>query len=90
MRVLVAHNFYRSSAPSGENQLVTAEVALLRDGGVEVVEMFEDCDTIPARRPRRRCAPLPARSTHPPAYAASSGCWRRSGPTSCTCTTSLP
>ena len=54
MRVLVAHNFYRSSAPSGENQLVRAEVALLREGGVEVVEMFEDSDTIPggvARRP---------------------------------------
>ncbi len=47
MRVLVAHNFYRSSAPSGENQLVRAEVALLREGGVDVVEMFEDSDTIP-------------------------------------------
>jgi len=47
MRVLVAHNFYRSSAPSGENQLVRAEVGLLRDGGVDVVEMFEDSDTIP-------------------------------------------
>jgi len=48
MRVLVTHNFYRSSAPSGENQLVRAETALLRDGGVEVVEMFADSDTIPA------------------------------------------
>jgi len=47
VRVLVAHNFYRSSAPSGENQLVRAEVGLLRDGGVDVVEMFEDSDTIP-------------------------------------------
>ena len=47
MRVLVAHNFYRSSAPSGENQLVRAEVALLREGGIDVVEMFEDSDTIP-------------------------------------------
>ena len=47
MRVLVAHNFYRSSAPSGENQLVRAEVALLREGGVEAVEMFEESDTIP-------------------------------------------
>ena len=46
MRVLVAHNFYRSSAPSGENQLVRAEVALLREGGIDVVEMFEDSDTI--------------------------------------------
>lgn len=47
MRVLVAHNFYRSSAPSGENRLVRAEVGLLREGGVDVVEMFEDSDTIP-------------------------------------------
>jgi glycosyltransferase involved in cell wall biosynthesis len=48
MRVLVAHNFYRSDAPSGENQLVRAEVELLRDGGVDVVEMFEDSDAIPS------------------------------------------
>jgi glycosyltransferase involved in cell wall biosynthesis len=47
MRVLVAHNFYRSAAPSGENQLVKAEIQLLRDGGVEVVEQLEDSDTIP-------------------------------------------
>jgi glycosyltransferase involved in cell wall biosynthesis len=47
MRVLVAHNFYRSSAPSGENQLVRAEVELLRAGGVEVVELFTDSDDIP-------------------------------------------
>jgi glycosyltransferase involved in cell wall biosynthesis len=47
MRVLVAHNFYRSDAPSGENQLVRAEVDLLRDGGVEVVELFTDSDRIP-------------------------------------------
>lgn len=47
MRVLVAHNLYRSAVPSGENQLVRAEVALLREGGVDVIEMFEDSDTIP-------------------------------------------
>ncbi len=33
MRVLVAHNRYRSSAPSGENQIVAAEIDLLRSGG---------------------------------------------------------
>jgi glycosyltransferase involved in cell wall biosynthesis len=48
MRVLVAHNFYRSDAPSGENTLVRAEADLLRDGGVEVVELFTDSDRIPA------------------------------------------
>jgi glycosyltransferase involved in cell wall biosynthesis len=46
MRVLVAHNLYRSATPSGENQLVRAEIALLRDHGVEVVEMLADSDDI--------------------------------------------
>jgi glycosyltransferase involved in cell wall biosynthesis len=63
MRVLVTHNFYRSSAPSGENQLVRAEAALLRDGGVDVVEMFADSDTIPAGvRGALRAAPGPVYS----------------------------
>lgn len=47
MRVLVVHNLYRSAAPSGENQLVRAEIGLLRDGGVDVVEQLADSDTIP-------------------------------------------
>lgn len=47
MRVLVAHNFYSSRAPSGENQLVRAEVDLLRSAGVEVVELFTHSDDIP-------------------------------------------
>jgi glycosyltransferase involved in cell wall biosynthesis len=46
MRVLVAHNLYRSATPSGENQLVRAEIALLRDHGAEVVEMLTDSDDI--------------------------------------------
>jgi glycosyltransferase involved in cell wall biosynthesis len=46
MRVLVAHNRYRSTAPSGENRLVEAEITLLRDGGVDVVEMIADSDDI--------------------------------------------
>lgn len=60
MRVLVAHNFYRSSAPSGENQLVRAEVGLLRAGGIEVVELFTDSDDIPGGlRGVLRAAPGP-------------------------------
>jgi glycosyltransferase involved in cell wall biosynthesis len=63
MRVLVAHNFYRSNAPSGENQLVQAEVALLRGAGVDVVEMFEDSDSIPPGvRGVLRAAPGPVYS----------------------------
>ena len=46
MRVLVAHNLYRSATPSGENQLVRAEIALLRDHGVDVVELLADSDDI--------------------------------------------
>jgi glycosyltransferase involved in cell wall biosynthesis len=59
MRVLVAHNFYRSSAPSGENKLVRAEVDLLRSGGVDVVEQFEDSDDLVGLRGIVRAAPGP-------------------------------
>jgi glycosyltransferase involved in cell wall biosynthesis len=59
MRVLVAHNFYRSSAPSGENTLVRAEVDLLRTGGVDVVEQFEDSDDLVGLRGVVRAAPGP-------------------------------
>ena len=46
MRVLVAHNRYRSSAPSGENRLVDAEIALLREAGVDVVPLVTDSEDI--------------------------------------------
>ena len=46
MKVLVCHNRYRSSAPSGENQYVDDEIALLRGAGIEVVAMFEESDSI--------------------------------------------
>lgn len=44
MRVLLAHNFYRSSAPSGEDAVFRNEQALLLEKGVDVVpyEMFND------------------------------------------------
>lgn len=40
MKVLIVHNRYRSTAPSGEDAVVANEVALLRDAGVEVA-VFE-------------------------------------------------
>lgn len=40
LRVLVVHNRYRSEQPSGENNVVDAEVALLREAGHQV-ELFE-------------------------------------------------
>ena len=44
MRVLLAHNFYRSSAPSGEDSVFRNEKALLLDNRIDVVayEMFND------------------------------------------------
>ena len=58
MRVLIAHNRYRSAAPSGENRLVDAEIVLLRDAGVEVVTMITDSDDIAGRaRGMLRAAP---------------------------------
>jgi glycosyltransferase involved in cell wall biosynthesis len=63
VRVLVAHNRYRSTAPSGENRVVDAEVALLRESGVDVVEMIENSDDIaPGVRGVLQAAPGPVYS----------------------------
>lgn len=44
MKVLLGHNFYRSSAPSGEDAAFRNERELLRQNGVEVIpyEVFND------------------------------------------------
>lgn len=44
MKVLLAHNHYRSSAPSGEDHVFQNEVAMLRRNGIEVMtfERFND------------------------------------------------
>ena len=46
MRVLLAHNYYGSSAPSGENQVFDAEGKLLRQRGHEVSECLRHSDAI--------------------------------------------
>ena len=46
MRVLLVHNFYGSAAPSGENQVVEIERALLQSRGHEVVEFSRNSDEI--------------------------------------------
>jgi len=51
MKVLVCHNRYRSNSPSGENRVVDNEVLLLREAGVEVIEMMEDSDSIAVGSP---------------------------------------
>ena len=54
MKVLVAHNSYASSAPSGENLAVTAEVEGLKAAGVTVVPYFRSSDEIAGMRPLQR------------------------------------
>jgi glycosyltransferase involved in cell wall biosynthesis len=46
MRVLQIHNFYRSTAPSGEDEVVRSERELLRRGGVEVVTFERHNDSL--------------------------------------------
>ncbi|NUT31611.1 MAG: glycosyltransferase [Hamadaea sp.] len=48
MKVVVAHNRYRSDAPSGENIIVDLEIEQLRAAGVEVVPFQRNSDDIPA------------------------------------------
>lgn len=46
MRVLVAHNRYRSATPSGENRVVDSEIDLLRSAGHEIIPYIEDSDEL--------------------------------------------
>jgi glycosyltransferase involved in cell wall biosynthesis len=46
MRILLAHNFYGSSAPSGENRAFEAERDLLRRRGHAVDELTRDSDEL--------------------------------------------
>ena len=59
MKVLVVHNRYRSEQPSGENNVVDAEVTLLAEGGHQV-SLFErrsdDIASMPL--PRKAAVPL--------------------------------
>ena len=46
MKVLLVHNYYGSSAPSGENQVFEAEGNLLRQRNHEVHEFLRHSDAI--------------------------------------------
>lgn len=46
MRVLLAHNFYRSSAPSGEDEVVRSEQKLLEQNGFEVIPFTRHNDAL--------------------------------------------
>ena len=65
MRVLVAHNRYRSAFPSGENELVERERAALAERGVAVEALITDSDDIAGfgRRERAALALSPIRSS---------------------------
>jgi hypothetical protein len=47
VKVLVAHNRYRSDVPSGENRVVDTEMADLASAGVEVVPYLRSSDGSP-------------------------------------------
>jgi glycosyltransferase involved in cell wall biosynthesis len=47
MRVMLIHNFYRSSAPSGEDEVVRGEQALLEANGIEIVPFMRYNDDLP-------------------------------------------
>ena len=51
MKVLVAHNRYRSNAPSGENIVVDAEIDALRRSGIEVIPFIRESDSIEGLSP---------------------------------------
>jgi glycosyltransferase involved in cell wall biosynthesis len=49
VKILLAHNYYGSAAPSGENQVFEAEGDLLRQRSHEVSEFLRHSDTIRAK-----------------------------------------
>jgi glycosyltransferase involved in cell wall biosynthesis len=48
VKVVVAHNRYRSAQPSGENRIVDADIEQLTAAGVEVIPFLRSSDDIPA------------------------------------------
>jgi glycosyltransferase involved in cell wall biosynthesis len=62
MRIVVVHNRYRTVNPSGENQVVDRETALLRGAGHEVVRYERSSDEIAGFSPMGRVM-LPVRIT---------------------------
>jgi glycosyltransferase involved in cell wall biosynthesis len=46
MKIILAHNYYGSSAPSGENMVFEVEAQLLRHQGHTVIELIRESDEI--------------------------------------------
>src|SRR5437868_1667813 len=53
MRILLAHNFYQSGSPSGEDSVFRTERSLLQRAGHEVVEFVRSNDDISGSSWRR-------------------------------------
>lgn len=56
MRVLIVHNYYQTSSPSGENSVVDAEIELLGNAGLDVRLLRRDSDDISAMSNGKRIA----------------------------------
>lgn len=57
MKVLAVHNFYRASAPSGENAVYGNEAEMLRSRGIEVVAYTKDNEILSSFFHRLRVPP---------------------------------
>jgi glycosyltransferase involved in cell wall biosynthesis len=53
VKILIAHNYYRSASPSGENSVVDEEILALRNAGIDVVTLAAHSDTIASSLGRR-------------------------------------
>jgi glycosyltransferase involved in cell wall biosynthesis len=69
VKVLVAHNRYRSELPSGENVAVDEEIGALEAAGVGVVPYLRSSDEIPSRSLRGKLA-VPFLAVHSPEAVA--------------------
>jgi glycosyltransferase involved in cell wall biosynthesis len=68
VKVVIAHNRYRSGVPSGENTIVEAEMAQLAAAGVTVLPFLRSSDEIPGL-PRASKALLPLGPIYAPQRA---------------------
>ena len=82
MKVVVAHNRYRSAQPSGENTIVDQEIAQLRRGRrATVLPFLRDSDDIDDLPPAQQGAAAGLADLRPPAPSAScAGLLRRAPP----------
>ena len=46
MKILIVHNFYRSTSPSGEDAVVRSEAGLLKKNGIDVITYEKHNDDV--------------------------------------------